>query len=196
MDIKRKIVLPAVVGAVYAALTVLLAPISYGAVQFRLSEVLCILPFFLPGTAVGLFLGCALANTVSAAGVLDIVFGSFATLAAGFCTARIGLAWRRTRPEPRLRGSRGADSQKPGFWVRFWACLMPVLWNGAIVGAVLAYTLTPENFWAGFALIGAQVALGEAAVLLLIGLPLTGWLTRSAVFASLLAPGSGGNRER
>ena len=36
----RKLALAAVVAAAYAALTLGLAPISYGAVQFRVSEVL------------------------------------------------------------------------------------------------------------------------------------------------------------
>lgn len=47
----RKLAAAAVTGAAYAALTMLLAPISYGAIQCRVSEVLCILPFFIPCTA-------------------------------------------------------------------------------------------------------------------------------------------------
>ena len=66
----RKLAAAAVTGAAYAALTMLLAPISYGAIQCRISEVLCILPFFIPCTAWGLFAGCAIANLLSAAGIL------------------------------------------------------------------------------------------------------------------------------
>ena len=44
----RKLTAAAIVGAAYAALTIALAPISYGAIQCRISEVLCILPYFLP----------------------------------------------------------------------------------------------------------------------------------------------------
>ena len=76
----RKLAAAAVTGAAYAALTMLLAPISYGAIQCRVSEVLCILPFFIPCTAWGLFVGCAIANLLSAAGIFDVVFGSLATL--------------------------------------------------------------------------------------------------------------------
>ena len=76
----RKLTAAAVTGAAYAALTMLLAPISYGAIQCRVSEVLCILPFFIPCTAWGLFAGCAIANLLSAAGIFDVVFGSLATL--------------------------------------------------------------------------------------------------------------------
>ena len=78
-DLREKLIIPAVVGALYAALTMLLAPISYGNLQFRISEALCVLPVFFPYTSVGLFLGCALANMISAAGILDVVFGSLAT---------------------------------------------------------------------------------------------------------------------
>ena len=50
----------AIVGAAYAVLTMALAPISYGAIQLRVSEVLCILPYFMPCTAWGLFIGLSL----------------------------------------------------------------------------------------------------------------------------------------
>ena len=86
----RKLTAAAVTGAAYAALTMLLAPISYGAIQCRVSEVLCILPFFIPCTAWGLFAGCAIANLLSAAGIFDVVFGSLATLLAALCTAWLG----------------------------------------------------------------------------------------------------------
>ena len=81
----RKLAAAAVTGAAYAALTMLLAPISYGAIQCRVSEVLCILPFFIPCTAWGLFAGCAIANLLSAAGIFDVIFGSLATLLAALC---------------------------------------------------------------------------------------------------------------
>ena len=170
----RKLVAAAAVGAVYAALTMCLAPISYGTVQFRVSEVMCVLPFFLPWTSWGLFLGCALANTLSAAGLLDVVCGSLATLLAGLCTARIGRPWRE-----------GEDLT----WGRRLAgCAMPVLWNGAVIGAVLAATLLPrEQFRSGMVLFGGQVALGEAAALFAAGLPLMRALER-------LLPGRIGRR--
>ena len=79
----------AVVAAAYAALTIALAPISYGAVQFRVSEALTILPFFIPGTVWGLTAGCVLANLFTG-NVFDIVFGSLATFLASLLTARFG----------------------------------------------------------------------------------------------------------
>lgn len=164
----RKLAYAGVVGAAYAALTMLLYPISYGPVQFRISEVLCILPFFDPIYAVGLFVGCMIANLVSTAGILDIVFGSLATLAAGLCTARIG------------RGGRSLGRCIAG-------CAMPVIWNGVVVGAVLAATstVTRDAFWAAFALYGAEVAGGEAVVLYVLGLPLMYFLPQLKIFSRL-----------
>ena len=49
----RNIALAAVVGAAYCALTLLVAPIAFGVVQFRVSEALCILPAFFPMSAWG-----------------------------------------------------------------------------------------------------------------------------------------------
>ena len=42
----QTLVQAAVIAAIYVVLTMIFAPISFGPVQFRVSEVLCILPFF------------------------------------------------------------------------------------------------------------------------------------------------------
>lgn len=161
----EKLVLPAVVGALYAALTMMLAPISYGTVQFRVSEALCVLPVFFPYTSVGLFLGCALANMLSAAGILDVVFGSLATFGAALCAAWCGRPARRT-------------GEAPTAAMRVLACLCPVVWNGAVIGAVLAWSFARDTFRQSFLLFGAEVALGEAGVLFLLGMPLLTLLPR------------------
>ena len=57
-----RIATAAIVAAAYAALTIVLAPISYGAIQFRVSEALTVLPFFMPCTIWGLWVGCILAG--------------------------------------------------------------------------------------------------------------------------------------
>ena len=54
----RRLAHGAIIAALYAALTLLLAPISYGEVQFRLAEALTVLPFLNPVTGWGLFVGC------------------------------------------------------------------------------------------------------------------------------------------
>lgn len=70
----------AVIAALYVALTLIFAPISFWAVQFRVSEALCILPFFTPAAIPGLTIGCLLGNFLSGAAIYDVVFGSLATL--------------------------------------------------------------------------------------------------------------------
>ena len=75
----RRLAVAAVVAAVYAALTVVLAPISYGPLQFRVSEIFTVLPFLMPCTIPGVTAGCVLANLYTGS-ILDIVFGSLATL--------------------------------------------------------------------------------------------------------------------
>ena len=66
----------AVIAALYAVITYALAPISYGAVQFRLSEALCVLAAFTPSAVPGLFVGCLVANVLGTAVPMDVIFGS------------------------------------------------------------------------------------------------------------------------
>ena len=69
----------AMIAAIYVALTMVFAPISFGPVQFRIAEALCILPFFTPAAVPGLFAGCLLSNLLCGAMPLDVVFGSLVT---------------------------------------------------------------------------------------------------------------------
>lgn len=85
----RYIIQASVIAAIYYVLTVILKPISYGAVQFRLSEAMTILPFYMPEAIPGLFLGCLLANVFGGLGLVDIVFGSLTTLIAAYLTSKM-----------------------------------------------------------------------------------------------------------
>ena len=163
----RNLAFAAVVGAAYCALTVLLAPISFGVVQFRVAEALCILPAIMPVSAWGLWIGCALANFFGGYGLPDIVFGSLATLGAGLCAAAIAKN----------------HAQPLGFGRCVLVCAMPVVWNAPIVGAVIAYST--GAFWSAYPLTALQFAVEEAGVLFLIGLPLMKLLPRSRAFMSL-----------
>ena len=170
----RKLALAAVFGAAYAALTLGLAPISYGPIQFRISEVLCILPFFLPCTAWGLAVGCAVAN-IMGGGVLDIVFGSLATLGAALMTAYFG------RKEHTVLNC-------------ILACLMPILFNAVIVGAVVTAvftvegeTINPFTHWGLYAATAASVGFGELVVLFVLGFPLMRWLPKQKFFREFTA---------
>ncbi len=86
----RYITQAAVIAAIYAALTIVLAPISFGPMQVRVSEAMCVLPYFTPAAVPGLFIGCFIANaTMAGVGILDMIFGSLATLAAAALTYRL-----------------------------------------------------------------------------------------------------------
>lgn len=104
----------AAIAAIYTVLTMLFAPVSFGPVQFRISEALCILPFFTPAAVPGLFLGCFLSNLLCGSAVLDVVFGSIATLIGAL-------------------GSYGLRKTK-------WAvCIPPIVSNTIIIPWVLRY---------------------------------------------------------
>ena len=70
----------ALIAAVYVVLCVAFAPISYGEVQVRVAEARVILPFFTPAAIPGLFIGCLLSNLIGGSVLVDVVFGSLATL--------------------------------------------------------------------------------------------------------------------
>ena len=104
----------AVIAAVYVVLCLALAPFSYGAVQVRIAEALCLLPVFGAEYIVGVTLGCFLANLLGST-VIDVVFGTLATLLACLVTYK-------------LRNLRVKGLAIP-------ASLPPVVFNMLIVGA-------------------------------------------------------------
>lgn len=166
----EKLVTAAVIGALYAVLTMALSPISYGPLQFRISEVLCILPYFMPFTAWGLFFGCVIANIVSAAGILDVVFGSLASLFACLCMAKLG--------------------ERDSVCNRILACLMPVLWNGVVIGVIMTVAvagLNPLKEPGAFLIYGAQISMGELGVMFVIGFPLMSYLPKEKFFTGFTA---------
>ena len=105
----------AMIAAVYVALTVVFAPISFREIQVRVAEALTILPVFTPAAIPGLFIGCLIGNIAGGALVPDIIFGSLATLIGAFGT------WKLRRAHP------------------FLAPVPPILANTVIVPFVLKY---------------------------------------------------------
>ena len=79
---EKDIVQNGLLAAVYVALTYVLAPISFQAIQFRVSEILVLSCFFNKKKTIGLTLGCLISNLVSPLGLMDIGFGTLATLLA------------------------------------------------------------------------------------------------------------------
>ncbi|MBO4623247.1 MAG: QueT transporter family protein [Bacilli bacterium] len=75
-----RIVKLAMIAALYVVLTVLFAPISFGPIQFRISEVLVLLCFFKRDYCISLILGCFIANLFSIElGYVDLIFGTLHT---------------------------------------------------------------------------------------------------------------------
>lgn len=72
----------ALIAALYVVLTYFIDAfqLASGAIQFRISEALTILPVFTPAAIPGLFIGCLLSNLITGCVIWDIVFGSLATL--------------------------------------------------------------------------------------------------------------------
>jgi len=131
----------AIIAALYAALTLLLSPMSFGLMQIRVSEALTLLPILLPEAVPALAVGCLIANMLGGAMAIDVVFGTLATLLAALLTRRFR---RHFLP----------------------AMLMPVLFNGVIVGAVVHAAYAPG---VPLLLCMLSVAAGEAVSCCLLG---------------------------
>lgn len=110
----RRLVRCAVIAAVYVVVCLVLAPFSYGAVQVRVAEALCLLPVFGAEYIVGVTLGCFLANLIGSTAI-DVVFGTLATLMACLVTYKLR--------NVRIKG------------LTIPASLPPVVFNMIIVGA-------------------------------------------------------------
>ena len=79
MNKTKRIVITAAIAALYAVTTLVIAPLSFGSYQFRISEVLVLLALFDPLYIGGLTLGCFIANMLGPNGMMDIIFGTIAT---------------------------------------------------------------------------------------------------------------------
>lgn len=69
-----------IIAALYIAVTLVFAPISYGSIQFRISEIFNNLAVFNKRYIWALTIGCAIANCFSPLGIVDVIFGSLGTL--------------------------------------------------------------------------------------------------------------------
>lgn len=146
----------AIIAALYAALTWLLAPISYGSIQFRISEILVLFVVFKPSYAFALIVGCFIANTTSSLGAWDMVFGTLATACAVIPMMKIKKLWV--------------------------AAILPVVSNAIIVALELYYALDIAPIWLSMITVG----LGEAVVLFLIGIPVMMSISKNEALVDLL----------
>ena len=72
----------AMIATLYVVLTFIANALGLasGVIQVRLSEMLTVLPFFTPAAIPGVTIGCLLSNILTGASLMDIIFGSLATL--------------------------------------------------------------------------------------------------------------------
>lgn len=145
----------ALIAASYAAATYLSAVFgfAYGGIQFRLSEALMILSVFSPAAVPGLTVGCILGNIASPMGIWDIIFGSLATLLSALTARKLRNVKIRSLP--------------------LLSLLMPVIFNGLIIGAELTLLVTSNELGIIiFAINSFEVMVGELAVCLAGGIPI------------------------
>ena len=138
------------IAAAYAVLTLAFPALSYGPVQVRVSEALCILPFFMPEAVWGLTVGCFVANLVGVTmGVTlpwDVLIGTLATFIAVVLTRKIRIKWLVPLPT--------------------------VISNAVLVGIMLTYIILPSvetvPLWYNIMTVGA----GEVIACYGLGIPL------------------------
>ncbi|MBQ9781823.1 MAG: QueT transporter family protein [Clostridia bacterium] len=85
----KKLATCGIISAIYVALTLVLMPLSFGAIQVRISEALTILPLIFPEAIVGLTVGCLISNLFGF-GVFDVIFGTIATFLSALLTYYAG----------------------------------------------------------------------------------------------------------
>lgn len=84
----KLIALNGVIAALYAVLT-LVNPLSFGALQFRVSTLLLPLAVYTPQIRVGLVIGTTIGNMNSSLGVIDVVIGSIVSIIAVFLVPKV-----------------------------------------------------------------------------------------------------------
>ncbi len=146
-------ILTGLIAALYVVFTLPFGQVAFGPIQFRIAEVLTLLPFFTPWAIPGCTIGCLLSNLLFST-PLDVLFGSLATLLAAFCTYK---------------------SKK-----MLLAPLWPVLFNGLIIGTMLTFMLLPAGFkWLPWLTMVGEVTASEFVVCYLLGIPFMGLIKRT-----------------
>ena len=158
MNIRRLTKL-SIVTTIYVLLTIVLNPISYGGVQFRVAEALMLLCLYRKDYAISLVMGCLISNVFSPYGIIDMIFGTLATLISCLLmilVKRIYVAW-----------------------------IFPVFVNGIIIGLEIVILDKMIPFWNSFLMMFGFIALGEAVVLI-IGVVIFKIMERNETFMDLI----------
>ena len=148
----------AVTAALYVVLTLVSYPFSYGMIQFRVSEIMTLLVWFDPSYIPGLLVGCAIANLFGTGGIVDVVFG---TLASAFAFALMYFL-------------RKIKNENAGI---FLSSLCPALSSFIIALEMRFATGSEESFWLWF----LWIAIGELAVVTLVGSPLAMYIKNKPI---------------
>ena len=140
----------AVIAALYVVLTYVFSAFASGVIQVRVSEALTILPAFTPAAIPGLVIGCLLSNTLTGCVLLDIIFGSVATLI----------------------GALGSYALRRHTWL---VPIPPIVYNMIIVPFVLRFAYGATD---AFPFMIATVGAGEIISCYLLGMLLYGALKK------------------
>ncbi|MBQ9734498.1 MAG: QueT transporter family protein [Clostridia bacterium] len=115
----KKLARAGIIASLYVILSLITFPVASGAIQFRLSEALCVLPLIFIEAVPALFIGCALSNLITGCAIFDIIFGSIITLVASVATYAVGRIIKNT-PLKIIAGGI--------FPVTLNAFLLPLIW--------------------------------------------------------------------
>ena len=155
------VVLAGIIAAAYVVLTFVANAlnIAYGPIQFRVSEVMTILPILTPAAILGLTIGCFIANLGSPYGAVDIICGTFATFLAALLTYYSRKIIIKNLP--------------------VLSMFFPVIVNAIIIGLEITL-LMPEGFkLTAFLITAFQIGLGQFVVCYGLGIPLYFTLKKS-----------------
>lgn len=162
----------AVLAAIYLVATFLTSAISFGMVQFRISEALAALAILFPGAPAGLFVGCLLANLLNPAslGFVDILGGSIATGVAALLTYRLGRSYRRSL-QKYYQSREAAD--RPAMIARLIPLASPVIINALVVGIYLPFIIQGTEPTLPVVLLSMlSIFISQAIAVYALGLPL------------------------
>jgi len=120
----------ALVAGVYILSTLIVFPVASGAIQFRISEALCLLPLIFVDAVPGLFIGCLLSNLITGCSPADVILGSIITLTASIFTFFTGKIFKNKWLKVMVGGI---------FPVLLNALFLPLIWLLYGTGAYVYY---------------------------------------------------------
>lgn len=146
----KQLVLNGLIAALYFTITILTANVSYYGVQFRFAEALLLLIFIDRKLIFGVLIGTFLANFFGPFGLVDAIFGTFASILAVIGMMAFSLKF------------------KPGILNMAISGIFPTIVNALYVPILLAF-LDPTIDFSAFLPIALSVALGEFVVVSIMG---------------------------